>query len=117
MVMRFNTNAKQKADEIIEFGMSYTGRQLTEFINGLTLEVDGELKKVTPFKTGNARNSWHFDLYNEGTRQAENFNTAPYIRKLEHGHSMQAPQGMTIIVFGKLDGIVRRMAAITGMRG
>lgn len=55
-------------------------------IADLVPEVQDQIKRRTPIKTGQARRGWQ-------TRQSTIENKVPYIERLEKGYSRQAPNG------------------------
>lgn len=55
-------------------------------IQRLVPEVQSQIQRRTPIKSGNARRGWQ-------TRQSTIENKVPYIERLEHGYSRQAPNG------------------------
>lgn len=142
-MLTVSTNAGQIAAEISR-ATDILERDMNELLVSLAFEIDGVLKKNTPVDTGNARNSWHFDVPGKGSQSfsntfqnrrtkesqtntftgkgltdetvVENFNTAPYINKLDHGSSAKSPQGMTIHVTGDFERIVRRAAENAGIQ-
>lgn len=60
-----------------------TGDRLNKTMVKASMKMDAELKQGTPVKTGNLRRSWHLDI--KGRFETENYNTAPYVRHVEHG--------------------------------
>ena len=95
-------------------------------ITATLFEVDGRLREITPIDTGFARNSWlvTMDENNEGNlganppggealkysleKVAYINNGAAYIRRLDNGHSQQAPGGMTGVVIPQIPRIIER---------
>ena len=95
-------------------------------ITATLFEVDGRLREITPIDTGFARNSWivTMDEDNEGNlganppggealqysleKVAYINNGAAYIRRLDNGHSQQAPGGMTDVVIPQIPRIIER---------
>lgn len=72
-------------------GAGWSQKTLSDFVSQLAADVETEIKKNTPIKTGNARRNW------QKTVTSKNFdvtNKVPYIERLEAGASRQAPKGM-----------------------
>ena len=72
-------------------GRGFTTKTISAFVAQLAADVEREIKKNTPIKTGNARRNW------KKTVRQKDFdvtNKVPYIERLEAGASRQAPQGM-----------------------
>lgn len=95
-------------------------------ITATLFEVDSRLRELTPIDTGFARNSWFVTMNenDEGTpgsnppggealqysleKVAHINNGAAYIRRLDNGHSQQAPNGMTDVVIPQIPRILER---------
>jgi hypothetical protein len=84
-------------------------KELAHAAKSLTLEIDKELRKATPVDTGHARASWVPSATAPGTDRASGLasvvrysldvgplwvsTNVPYMRRLNYGHSKQAPAG------------------------
>lgn len=77
-------------------GASDLKKSLKDGLRSLTDEMAkdyyNELRKETPYKTGNARSGWRL---NQTTKGSKIKNKVPYIQRLEDGYSSQARSGMT----------------------
>lgn len=77
-------------------GSSDLKQKLKDGLRSLTSEMAkdyyNELKRETPYKTGNARSGWRL---NQTVKGSTIKNKVPYIGRLEDGHSSQARNGMT----------------------
>lgn len=74
----------------------------------VALEVFKRIVARTPVDTGLARDSWVL------SGSAPNYlisNPQPYINKLEHGSSKQAPAGMVRITLAELENIAETIKA------
>lgn len=85
-----------------------------QIIDAFVTETLVAVRSRTPIDTGNARSRWERTppgLSAFGTEQVIG-NDAPYIVKLEYGHSRQAPEGMARITAAesqeRMDEIVAR---------
>lgn len=91
-------------------------REIANAAKALTLEIDKELRRTTPVDTGHARRNWvpsvtepfagvatSEDAHTAGVTEVIGYtleagplwvaNNVPYIRRLNYGHSKQAPAG------------------------
>lgn len=59
---------------------------IDDVVKRLVPEIQSQIQRRTPIKTGNARRGWQ-------TRQSTVENKVPYIERLERGYSRQAPNG------------------------
>lgn len=69
----------------------FTNRTISALVRQLAADVETEIKKNTPIKTGNARRNWQKTV---GSKTFDVTNKVPYIERLEAGASRQAPKGM-----------------------
>jgi len=65
-------------------------------------EVFRRIVERTPVDTGAARDSWELNFVPAGHRISSDI---PYMNRLEHGWSQQAPSGMVRITLMELDDI------------
>jgi hypothetical protein len=72
-------------------GTGFSKKTLSTFVAQLATDVETEIKKNTPIKTGNARRNWQKTV---GSKTFDVTNKVPYIERLEAGASRQAPKGM-----------------------
>jgi hypothetical protein len=72
-------------------GKGFTNRTISAFVAQLADDVEREIKKNTPIKTGNARRNWQKTV---SSKTFDVTNKVPYIERLEAGASRQAPRGM-----------------------
>jgi hypothetical protein len=72
-------------------GSGFTNRTISALVSQLAADVESEIKKNTPVKTGNARRNW---VKTVSAKTFDVTNKVPYIERLEAGASRQAPKGM-----------------------
>lgn len=118
------TNVERFELEISRFEREEIPRRHSELVQKIALEALEGVVSRTPVDTGFARNNWDTTLHNppaETTdsaspiaqgeaviRSAPPFtdiwisNGARYIRRLEDGHSGQAPEGMVAVTVAQL---------------
>ncbi len=115
-----------------------TRKRFTQFHQALTLDAAKRAILKTPVDTGRARGNWMMEVGKpaEGTAESTDssgagtvtaiasrirairfgvrsfiVNNLPYIRKLEYGHSKQAPAGMVRTTVAELKQSAKQIAA------
>lgn len=111
--MELETNINEFVGKIDAFGELGEQRQ-KQLIQGTTFEAHAFIYDKTPFKTGNARRNWHFEVAQAFLGRV--WNNLPYIRRLEHGWSKQPGRGFMVqSALLHADQLIRRAAAKLGI--
>ena len=77
-------------------------QSLGRAIDELFADINTELEKVTPKKSGRASRGWRYTLrYRLGYAGVLIENSVPYITRLDAGSSKQAPNGIVQPVLNK----------------
>jgi len=75
-----------KVQVIGDLNLTGLSSYVDQVITKLVPDIQSEIARRTPIKTGQARRGWN-------TRKATIENKVPYIERLEGGYSRQAPNG------------------------
>lgn len=126
--MSNNVDFKHSVDAFVK----KTGGNLDKLLRRFSTETFAKIQERTPYKTGFARASWYVALNDENAQAVAGKNTlatakatlstakfgdsvliannAKYIRRLEYGHSKQAPNGMVRVTLAQAGSILTRIA-------
>ncbi len=116
------------------FAQTTLPRAVQNVTQNLAREALTGIVNLTPVKSGRARGNWQVSIANPTTQEVDRLdpvgkttideglaeiasaapfqsiwitNNVPYIGRLEHGHSKQAPSGMVATTLNRLKGVLK----------